>query len=525
MKRALLLFITMLCEAPAEELFDETTATTLFAFDRQAIPFTQNLKLVMQKPRKHEANPILARGQPGTPDAQGVQFYGSILRDGERYRMWYVAFDDDTPNRQPSTRWRAAYAESTDGVHWSRPHLGLVDYRGNKNNNLLDMGGQAWGFVNLKVIRDEDEADPNRRYKMTTHVYYRHTRRLGTLLTWFSQDGFRWQPSKPVKPTRGELSANDLLIPGFHFEPCGGLYQWQGQYFIMGQNALPGTHHHQGRVCRVYRSHDFMEWQPTNTVSFTRITQEQWLGPGRSLEGEQCHEGISVWNRGHVLLGIYGQWHGAPTWKDISVDLGLVISHDGLFFHEPKTEWCFLKHGDKGSWDQGGLLQGQGFQNIGENTYIYYGAWDPTVTGGPETPRGGVGIALLPRDRFGYLSFDDSNEGPGDYQLPQTQAQLVTSAQKVKNPEFYLNAEGLDSEAWIRVELLDSEERPIPQCSGTKALLVKHSGFHIPLVWPQASELPEQVRFRLTLEGKHRSQIKFSALYLREKTASQPRSR
>jgi hypothetical protein len=180
MKRLLLIFISILNSSQAEELFDETKVTTLFAFDRHAIPYTQNLKLLMQQPRKHEANPVLPRGQPGTPDAHGVQFYGSIIQDEGKYRMWYIAFDDDTKNPHPSTRWRAAYAESIDGVHWSRPHLNLVDYRGNKNNNLLDMGGQEWGFVNLKVIRDWDEPDPNRRYKMTTHVYYRHTRRLGT---------------------------------------------------------------------------------------------------------------------------------------------------------------------------------------------------------------------------------------------------------------------------------------------------------------------------------------------------------
>lgn len=525
MKRLLVIFISILNSSQAEELFDETKVTTLFAFDRHAIPYTQNLKLLMQQPRKHEANPVLPRGQPGTPDAHGVQFYGSIIQDEGKYRMWYIAFDDDTKNPHPSTRWRAAYAESIDGVHWSRPHLNLVDYRGNKNNNLLDMGGQEWGFVNLKVIRDWDEPDPNRRYKMTTHVYYRHTRRLGTLLTWFSKDGFRWQPVKPVTPKQGELSAKDLLIPGFHFEPCGGLYKWQGQYFIMGQNALPGSHHYQGRVCRLYRSHDFLNWQSTHNVSFTRITQEQWLGPGRSLEGEQCHEGISVWNRHSLLMGIYGQWHGAKDWKDITIDLGFVISHDGLFFHEPRAEWCLLKHGDIGSWDQSGLLQGQGFQNIGDSTFIYYGSWDPTVTGGKETPRGGVGIAFLPRDRFGYLCFDGSNEGPGDYQLPQTEAELVTSTQKINHPEFYLNAEGLHSEARVRVELLDSQEKPIRHYSGAEALLVKQSGFQVPLIWPQSSGLPEQIRFRLSFEGKERSSIKLSAIYIREKTLSKAQAR
>jgi hypothetical protein len=80
---------------------------------------------------------------------------------------------------EASERWRAAYAESVDGVTWVKPELGLVEFRGSKKNNLVDVGG-AWGFVNLKVIKDEADPDASRRYKMVTHVYFRHNTRLGT---------------------------------------------------------------------------------------------------------------------------------------------------------------------------------------------------------------------------------------------------------------------------------------------------------------------------------------------------------
>jgi len=67
-----------------------------------------------------------------------------------------------------------------------------------------------------------------------------------------------------------------------------------------------------------------------------------------------------------------------------------------------------------GPGDQGGLLQGQGFENIGDQTFIYYGAWDPRPTGRVKTPpRGGVGIAVLPRDRFGDLVVEEAGKGRG----------------------------------------------------------------------------------------------------------------
>ena len=32
------------------------------------------------------------------------------------------------------------YAESKDGVHWSRPELGLIEFNGSKKNNIILSG-------------------------------------------------------------------------------------------------------------------------------------------------------------------------------------------------------------------------------------------------------------------------------------------------------------------------------------------------------------------------------------------------
>ena len=493
-----------------EDLFDEKKEITLFAFDNVSIPHTQNLKLEMRQPVRHPANPVVPRGAAGTVDAHGVQFYGSVIKDGGKYRMWYVAFDDAGKGAVASERWRAAYAESTDGVSWIKPELGLVEFRGSKKNNLVDVGG-AWGFVNLKVIKDEADPDASRRYKMTTHVYFRHQTRLGTLLPFVSADGLTWRPVKDVKPLKGELRQADLLVPGFHLEPACGLYQWHGQYVLTAQNAMPHTHHYQGRVVRLHRSADFVNWSSTSTLAFVRTPQFEYLGAGRSREGEQNHEGIAVWNRGNVLLGVYGRWHGAAEWKDVSVDLGFVMSNDGLNFREPKHEWTLLERGKNREWDQGGVIQGQGFENIGEHTFLYYGAWDPRGTGGPEVKRGGVGIAMWPRDRMGDLVFDNSGEGPGDYQMPTVTAELVTAAITVKNPTFLINVDGLGHQAVLRIELLDHLERPIPGYSTS----VSKSGFQTPIILDKREPLPQRVRLRVVFEGAKRSKIRLSAIYIR----------
>jgi len=498
---------------------DEAACITLFAFDDVAIPFSQNLRLEMRSPTRHPANPVVQRGRPGTPDAQGVQFYGSVIREGGKFRMWYVAFDDDTANKVASARWRAAYAESHDGVHWIKPNLGLVEYRGNKHNNLILTAPAAEGFVNLTVRADPGDPDPERRYKMSTHVYFRHNTRLGSLAPFASADGLRWRLLTRAAPKNAELLEEDLVLPAVHFEPCGGLYQWDGMYYICGQNAMNAVRPYHGRVARTYRSPDFVHWSHTSSISFVRTPQHTLLGAGRSREGEQTHEGISVWNRGNVLLGVYGRWHGAKEWKDVTIDLGVGLSTDGVSVREPAHEWTFLNRGEDGAWDQGGLLQGQGFENIGDETFIYYGAWDPRHwQDAPE--RGGVGIATLPRDRFGDLVVEEAGQGPGDYQMPVVQSEFVTAAVPTKGgaaQRFYVNADGLGEQAALKIELLDHRERPLPGFSGRHAAVVRQSGFRTPIAWngeEAAAGLPERIRLKVAFEGRQRTKIRFSALYV-----------
>jgi len=499
---------------------DETACRTIYAFDTVSIPFTQNLRLEMRPPVKLRENPVVARGKPGTPDSWGVQFYGSVIRERGKFRMWYVAVGEDPyESKVPAARWRAAYAESDDGVLWVKPDLGLVEYAGSKHNNLIHTGVAPLGFVNLKVLADPEDPDPSRRYKISTHVYFRHNTRLGTLAPFASADGLRWTPLFSAEPVHAELPRDGLVLPGVHFEPCGGLYKWDGMYYVCGQNAMNATRPYHGRVTRMYRSSDFVHWTETSNIGFIRDAQHTLLGPGRSLEAEQTHEGISVWNRRNVLLGVYGRWHGAKEWKDVTIDLGFVVSNDGLNFREPAREWTFLARGDDGAWDQGGLLQGQGFENVDDRTLIYYGAWDPRLK---DAPRGGVGIATLPRDRFGDLVVEEAGKGPGDYQLPVIRSEFVTATVPLKAStphRFFVNADGLGSDAAVHVELLDRHEKPLAGYSGKDAAVVRQSGFQTPVVWKGKQELhylPENVRLRVTFAGDHNTRIRFSALYVAE---------
>lgn len=498
-------------------LIDERDGQTLFAFDDVSIPFTRSLKVEMHAPEKYAGNPVLGRGKPGEPDSWAIHFYGSVIREKSgKFRMWYVGTGDERGQiiHHDTSLWRVLYAESDDGVNWVRPKLGLVDYRGNKENNILRLE-PFMGTINVKVLYEPDDPDHSRRYKMVTHAHWMKGKaRHGTLAPYGSADGLTWKLLVDITPDQHtEMPRDKLLLPDVHFEPAGGLYKWDGFYYASGQNPIPAARNYYSRIARAHRSSDFVNWSQTSNINFVRHMQH--VGKhSRGNDGKQTHEGISVWNRGNVLLGMYGQWEGAKSWPDITINQGFVISNDGLNFREPVQEWLFMKIGADGMWDEGGLMQGQGFENVGDKTYIYYGSGDLrtwTAYKKPIPPRGSVGLATLPRDRFGDLRVSDTGEGASEF---------VTNDVTAKPGEarrLFLNADGLGADARLKIELLSHEERPLPGYSGADAAVITQGGFQIPVTWGAGDAivgLPERFRIKATFEGERKDDIRFYAFYV-----------
>src|ERR1041384_1817119 len=61
-----------------------------------------------------------------------ISFYLTVRDEEGKLRLWYICRDKaNHPN--------VAYAESRDGVQWIKPNLGIVEYEGNKKNNLVGL--------------------------------------------------------------------------------------------------------------------------------------------------------------------------------------------------------------------------------------------------------------------------------------------------------------------------------------------------------------------------------------------------
>lgn len=140
----------------------------LFAFDDHSIPLQNNLFLTLKQVQKHPESPVLLKGPEGAPDDRGPQLYGSVLSVDGKLRMWYMGLAKEPVTASGYATFPCCYAESDDGVHWVKPNLGLVEWRGSRDNNICFLGAGKWPIHDCaSVMHDPEDPDQERRYKMT----------------------------------------------------------------------------------------------------------------------------------------------------------------------------------------------------------------------------------------------------------------------------------------------------------------------------------------------------------------------
>jgi hypothetical protein len=153
------------------------------------------VSLQLQTPVRREI--VLVTDQPWEgPDSA----YFTVFQDGPLVRLYYrglVPGGADTSTGQVT-----CYAESTDGIHFTRPNLGLVDFHGSKENNIIYRGIEAHNFA---PFRDGNPAaKPEERYKALAGIQSK-------LYAFVSPDGIRWQKlqAQPVM-TKGDFDSLNL---------------------------------------------------------------------------------------------------------------------------------------------------------------------------------------------------------------------------------------------------------------------------------------------------------------------------
>ena len=130
---------------------------------------SQNVAMRVNPPQQREI--VIRADRPW--EQLMISLFLTVLDEGEKLRMWYICRDEENrPN--------VAYAESTDGVAWLKPSLGIVDYEGSRDNNLVGLDSLE-GTVFL-----DDPAPVEERYTYLTHLI------TEGMVRFHSPDGLHW---------------------------------------------------------------------------------------------------------------------------------------------------------------------------------------------------------------------------------------------------------------------------------------------------------------------------------------------
>ena len=435
----------------------------MLAIDDHWLPFKRNLCYYLSKPDIRK-QPVLApsRDNPNAPDYQATHFYGTVLLDEGKYRMWHYAKAEEKP--KPAESSLVCYAESSDGINWTKPNLGQVMFKGSRDNNIIKLIGQCQYGPN--VIKDEEDPDPQRRYKMVYNPIQekgeaadRWGQPISTIRTATSPDGIEW--------TVGADFPVDVFVEQGSFFKHEGLYIVHGQAIFYG--GWEGGSNH-GRQGYAWVSPDFDNWIQGSAQAFLLPEPADPALRGFDGQYDQVHIGVGAANFGSVQVGLYCLWHqeGAPPMhRGTNGDFGLVLSNDGIHFREPVKGHVYISrhespvtpaegrdHGYYGTEPYPTILcQYNGILNAGEETRIYHGRW--RNAGVNEDYYAEVALATLPRDRWGALGlFPDESEGwvwSAPVTLPGGGCRLTLNA---------------DQAQMMRVEVSDERFNLLPGYSG-----------------------------------------------------------
>lgn len=241
----------------AAEPIDIGSRRELFV-DDWLIDRLENARLALHRPQPQEV--AFQCDQPWETAGPG---YPTVLRDGDRYRMYYRCSPpggrEDGDERQVT-----CYAESPDGVIWTKPKLGLFEFQGSKENNIVWRGSLAHNFT---PFRDSNPDCPeDEQYKAVGGVKWGS----GGLWALVSPDGIHWRKrdDRPL-PLAGNFDSQNVVF----WDAASELYRAFWRDHRRNDPRVPD-----GRDVRTATSKDFQTW-----------TEPQWLDyvPGRSGSPER----------------------------------------------------------------------------------------------------------------------------------------------------------------------------------------------------------------------------------------------
>ena len=209
--------------------------------------------------------------------------YHTVFQDGEIYRMYYKTASQELVGEPPSHDPLVGYAESRDGIHWTKPKLGLFEFNGSTANNIVwdGSGLEAMTTVGFAPFKDTNPGTkPEERYKAMVGDPRRNE--AAGMYAFKSSDGLRWEP----------MSEKPVLLPTIrnHFDSQNVAF-WdstRGGYLCFQRAMRDGK-----RDILVSQSSDFLHWSDPVWIEY----------PGAPREQLYTNQILPYYRAPHILLG------------------------------------------------------------------------------------------------------------------------------------------------------------------------------------------------------------------------------
>jgi hypothetical protein len=451
------------------------------------------------------SNPLIEGEMPW--DSGGVGIHGSVFHDfiSGKWRAYLVCTTPEENYEDWSKPWsseqgrkrRLCLYESADGVNWYRPELTQVPFGDHKTTNILfrlDQGTSAYASILT------DPSDHSAPYKM----FLLRERSLegpppggdSAYDLYDSADGYNWKLSDTSvqDPMKGDLAFF------YHLQP-----EQYVAYYRLGGQAHPNDHlppYEDGARRSVFRatSSDGKKWTKDNSMVLTadeldhRDTQYQELVPIRVPGG---------------YLATVTMYHPLSQTQDVRI----AASHDGSRWWFPDRRPA-LGNAPLGDYGGGMIWQSQNLIVQNGRLYMYYGASEGTHRQ--------ISDSLAPSKTVAYLQ-TVINEGghflPFNTALCRayweydrlyalissaggpTVGTAVTKSQELAGKQLWVNivtrpakkssTPGFD-EGYLQVELLDSNDKPLPGYGRQDCILLKGNSHMLSVKWTGGDRAPKQ---------------------------------
>ena len=177
--------------------------------DNKFIATSNNVRLVVHQPRK-TGEKTIDHDRPW--EQGGLGPYSCVMKDGDNYVMWYHAMDSKQWD-SGHTNGSICYATSKDGIKWTKPNLGLIAYKGSKENNIVlghGAGGNLLGQDGMMVFIDPN-APAGERFRMVCRFGNDNLDGIHSINLFSSGDGIHWKSTHPAIVTyRPETKGHHL---------------------------------------------------------------------------------------------------------------------------------------------------------------------------------------------------------------------------------------------------------------------------------------------------------------------------